>query len=201
MIHIVKIFLSLLVLFTAASSLSAENIFADGTTKVLNLQGSDGFNGEDGKNAYPPDCSSGNRIQGRKGDNGTDGENGSDGLDAKITFSSIEDLKNITLDQRGGIGGAGGQGGLGSFGCNGGLFGAIGDNGIDGDTGNFGKIYLIPVSANYKKEQVSKVLLLKDFNDRPLVFTKNIWDASEGAQDLFHRDFKISNQYYIFNYT
>ena len=201
MIHTVKIIFSLLILLCSFHLFSAENIYADGTVKILNLQGSDGFDGENGKNAYPPDCSSGNIIQGRKGDNGSDGENGSDGLDAKIIFSAYEDLKNITLDQTGGMGGAGGQGGLGSFGCNGGLFGAIGENGVDGDAGNFGKIYLIPASSNYKKEQVSKVILLSDFYKTPLIFTKNIWDAFEGAKELFHKNSKISNQYYTFNHT
>ncbi len=195
------LFLLSVLAFTSISLVRADEVIvADGLFQQWDLRGADGHNGVDGKNAYAPDCSGINILAGRDGEDGSDGEEGRHGADAFILFDNYKDLKKITINQAGGVGGSPGRGGEGSHGCNGGEPGLVGHSGSPGGDGDFGRIHLIDSSTPFVKDDLSTVLVLGEFKNKPIIFHKNYWHKIDGAKDLFAQDSNIKDQYYTLDH-
>ena len=195
------IFLLFSLFITPSYSFGPVEIYANGEYQALNLKGSDGLRGRDGKHAYPLDCEDGLYRVGRNGEAGGDGEAGEPGRSVFVHYEKLADLKLIQLDQRGGEGGEPGLPGNGSTGCNGGPAGQLGPLGSKGDNGQFGRVFLIPNNSLLTKDNTGEVLNLGELHFETLYLTRHSWLEQDGTKELFHPKSYVYPKYFVYDDT
>lgn len=168
----------------------------------LDLRGANGFDGREGRDALPIDCSIFEApINGINGEDGADGEKGDKGKDLYVYTNDNSKLSLITVNQSGGLGGLGGLGGEGSKGCNGGRPGKDGAKGERGKLGDFGKFYLLPSDFIIPKTNSIKILSLSELESESIILSENTWSENPGLKQLVSKRSVTNDSYYTFSKT